>query len=161
MIKSVIPCFNFPFFARVVLCGVTHISQSEPDFQFIMCCARVEEENVRIFVPLSVLFLRKRSFWSFFTGPGRLQVSALGLELWCALSVFIQQSGSKAPLQQASAVFPVHSLSAQALTCKELVNSQFLREQLCGKAASLSKLILSYVQIVSAFEREGRWNLCG
>lgn len=88
MIKSVIPCFNFPFFARVVLCGVTHILQSEPDFQFIMCCAREEEENVRIFVPLSVLFLRKRSFWSFFTGPGRLQVSALGLELRCALSSY-------------------------------------------------------------------------
>lgn len=41
-----------------------------------------------------------------------------------------------------SAVFPVLRLSAQALTCKELVNSQFLQEQLRGKAASLSKLIL-------------------
>lgn len=42
-----------------------------------------------------------------------------------------------------SVVFPVLSLSAQALTCKELVNSKFLQEQLCGKAVSLSKLILS------------------
>lgn len=63
--------------------------------------------------------------------------------------------------QQGSVVFPVHSLSAQALTCKELVNSQFLPEQLCGKAASLSKLILSYVQTVSPFGRERRWNFCG
>lgn len=53
------------------------------------------------------------------------------------------------------AVFPEHSLSAQALTCKELVNSQFLQDQLSAKAASLSKLVLSYVQIVLPFWKGG------
>ena len=53
-----------------------------------------------------------------------------------------------------SVVFPVHRLSAQVVTCKELVRSQFLQDQLCRKAVSLSKMILSYAQIVLTFEKK-------
>lgn len=68
VIKSVIQCFNFPSFAKG--CFVWHYSYiwlSELGFQFITCCAREEEENMVIFVPLSILFVRA-SLLLFFYG---------------------------------------------------------------------------------------------
>lgn len=134
--------FQFPILCQG--CFVWHYSYiwlTELGFRFIMCCAREEEENV-VFLSLYLSSSWALPFSYFLWDMGGCRWVLWGWNCGVLCLSSHSKVAARHHCKAGSAVFPVLSLSAQALTCKVLVNSKFLQEQLCGKAASLSKLIL-------------------